>query len=353
VAPTSIRFARIAVATLAVAVGTPGCSSTCKAGDLSCALASMTWTNFGADGGNGITGPVQTLVAVDPIKLDALASSAADGGIPCDTPDAGADAGPAVVCPARLTLTPILSTITFYESGSDGSLVGLEWTDPYGCLPAFCMSACPKGGECIGARCSPSIHDGIESSITLHWVTYNVPDGSDFDLRIIAVSAPGCPSDVSSAINTGAAGLAFSAPILVEMQVTDQGIPSTTSTGTGSGSSGGSGGGAGSIVGTWKASTDSTQGAATTIGSTIYTFNSDGSEQYVNDVTTTYTDGTPSATGDCTAPGSYTVSGNSVTIVTPSPPAECGTILSPFTTTWSVSGNELTFGGDPSTYFKQ
>lgn len=300
------------------------CPRSCKSGDLGCALESMTWSDFGADGGNGIQGPLQRLVDVDVRTLEAQALAAPDGG---------------------LLLTPVASIATFSEGGAAGALVGLEWTDPSGCRPAFCMSACPKGAQCVGARCSPSIHDGVGRATTLHWVTYGAaPDGSDFNLRLIAVSAPGCPADVSAAIDGGLPGLEFSAPILIEMQITGQGVAATGGT---------SGGLGGSIVGVWKATTRTTQGATTTIQATTYTFNGDGSEEYDNSATSTSTDGTPSSSGSCVASGSYTTSGSSITIVTPSPPASCGSITSPYTTTWNVSGNTLTFGGDPATYVHQ
>lgn len=234
---TSLRLLLVGSAALGVAA----CSSTCKSGDLTCALASMTWTDFGVDGGSnaGFEGPVQPLVDVSISNLEALAGA---GGGGCGSRDGGADAGPLPSCGGQLLLAPVSSPVVFDGTGPEGSLVGLEWTDPSGCLPAFCMSACPKGGQCIGARCSPSIHDGIGEATTLHWVTYNAPDGSDFTLRIIAVSAPGCPADVSTAINDGLPGLTFSPPILIEMQITDLGIPATTGGGTSGGSTTGSGG---------------------------------------------------------------------------------------------------------------
>jgi len=201
----------------------------------------MTWSDFGADGGNGIQGPLQKLIDVNVGQLEALAVSASDGG-GCGDPDGGADAGATPACSGGLLLAPVSPIATFYEGGPAGSLVGLEWTDPFGCRPAFCMSACPKGGQCVGARCSPSIHDGVGRATTLHWVTYDeAPKGSDFDLRILAVSAPGCPAEVGAAIDSGAAGLVFSAPILIEMQVKDQGVPANGG-GTSGGGTTGSGG---------------------------------------------------------------------------------------------------------------
>ena len=195
----------------------------------------MTWSDFGGSGGDGLAGPPQALVAVDVEKLESLALAARDGGCAgFNGPDAGAGG-------CGVLLAPLYSSATFSGGGAAGALVGLDWIDPSGCRPAFCVSVCPKGAQCIGARCSPSINDGLGVAQTLHWVTYaNAPDGTDFDLRVIAVSAPGCPSDVSAAIDQGLAGLAFSAPILIEMQITNQAV--TTSTGTG-GTSGGSSGG--------------------------------------------------------------------------------------------------------------
>ena len=217
----------------------------------------------------------------------------------------------------------------------------LKWADPSGCRPAFCFSVCNAALKCSGsARCSPSVRDGLKIGSVILSLGYTaVPaDGSaDFTLDVTPVSSPDCQDPLAS-LAAGSAGPLVGASVAIKQTLTPPKVPGT----------------GGSLVGTWKAMSTTTSGAATTKATTTYTFRSDGSDTYSSISSTTYTDGTPSGASPlCTAAGTYSTSGNSLTITTPIVPADCGVILSPYTTTYSVSGSTLRFGGDPETYFKQ
>ena len=195
-----------------------GCSKpSCPAGDGACVFASMTVADFTGKGGDFIGGPPFKLVSVDPARLAALAS--ADGGAAVQN-----RSGP---------LT--------YSSGDQGDLLGLDWDDPSGCVPAFCMSACPKHVRCFAARCTPSINDGKQIGRSLEWVKFEKPTETplDLDLDVFSVSAPGCPADVSAALAAGTARVSAPTPVKVTVGVPDTGNSSGTSGGATTGTSGG------------------------------------------------------------------------------------------------------------------
>lgn len=162
---------------------------TCPDGDLACLTASVQWADF-TTGAGDIYGTPEALATVDVSKLLALAT---EGGV-----HLSGDASLA------------------YTQADDHGLVNLAWTDPLGCRPSFCLSHCPRGVRCSGqARCSPLRHDGTTSATTLHWVSYAKAPAADtaHDLQIIAVSAPGCPADVTALIAAGSTTLKVSPPL--------------------------------------------------------------------------------------------------------------------------------------------
>ncbi len=221
----------------------------------------------------------------------------------------------------------------------------IQWSDPSGCQPAFCFSVCSADQRCSSsARCSHAIRDGllVGQAIFQLGCRYGVADGpADYTLEVTPVSSADCQDPLALLASNASGALVGGASAIAET------IPA-------SGAGGGSGGGGGgSPVGSWKAAGTSTSGADTTTFVITYTFNADGSESYSDSVHDVYTDGTPSASGHCTAAGNYTTSGNSITITTPNPPPECGGIISPYTTTFAIVGNTLNFGGDSHDYIKQ
>ncbi len=227
--------------------------------------------------------------------------------------------------------------MTFAGPAQVATTVG--WSDSNGCQPAFCFRLCGAPLQCsASARCSGIVADGRLAGSTILTLGYTAEPAAgsvNFTLEIAPVSSRNCADPIALlAGGTPGALVGGSAGIVQTV------APPTSSTG-------------GSIVGVWKASGTTTQGTATTVATTTYTFNSDGSDAYNSTTRTTYSDGTPSASSSCAATGTYTTTGSSITIVTPSPPASCGVITSPYTTTWNVSGNTLTFGGDSGTYLKQ
>jgi hypothetical protein len=189
----------------------------CPAGDSACVFASMTIADFNGKGGDFIGGPPFSLVSVDPARLAALAS-----------PDGGA------------SVTNLSGPLT-YSSGDEGGLLGLDWNDPSGCVPAFCMSACPRHVRCFAARCTPSINDGRQLGRSLEWVKFEKPTEAplDIDLDVFAVSAPGCPTDISAALAAGTARVSRPTPVQVTVGLPDTGS-SGSSGGTTTGTSGGS-----------------------------------------------------------------------------------------------------------------
>jgi hypothetical protein len=128
----------------------------------------------------------------------------------------------------------------------DGALLLLTWSDPLGCRPSFCMSACPKGVRCVGgARCSPTIRDGLRGGTTFHWVTYDkAPETtSTFDMQIVAVSAPGCPENVAPLIEADDPGVLYSEVVTLAARV------------AGKNDKPDDGGGGGTCAGGWVGST--------------------------------------------------------------------------------------------------
>jgi hypothetical protein len=214
---------RLWLPALMAALVAAGCSKdTCKADDGACLLGSMTWSDFNDDpSSDSLAKPAQTLTPVDLAVLQQRAATALDGG---------------------LQLAPVSRSVSFNAGDDLGGLVGLSWVDPLGCRPALCMSACPHGVRCTGARCAPSMRDGITSATTLHWVKFEKAsdDPQDLDLQLFAVSAPGCPADVTAAL-AGTDALAIAGPITIALELNqDEGTTSGTTSGTGTtGTSGG------------------------------------------------------------------------------------------------------------------
>lgn len=190
------------LALLAAGCGKPHCPG----GDVACVLGSMTVADFNGQSDNLFGGPVQKLVAVDPARLETLAS--ADGGAAVKN----------------------LSGPLAFSSSDEGQILGLDWIDPSGCLPAFCMSACPRRARCIAARCAPAVNDGRHQGRSLEWLHFEKPteEPLDFDLHVFAVSAPGCPTDVSAALAAGTAAV-VSLPAVAQVEV---GAPPSSSSGT-------------------------------------------------------------------------------------------------------------------------
>ena len=188
----------------------------CPPGDAACVFASMTVADFNGKGGDFIGGPPFTLISVDPARLAALGS-----------PDGGA------------SVKNISGPLT-YSSSDQGELLGLDWSDPSGCVPAFCMSACPKHVRCFAARCTPSVNDGRQLGRTLEWVKFEKPTEAplDLDLDVFAVSAPGCPADISAALAAGTARVSAPTPVTVTV-----GVPDTGSGGSSGGATSGTSGG--------------------------------------------------------------------------------------------------------------
>jgi hypothetical protein len=249
----------------------------------------------------------------------------------------GATPGSAAAGPPSFTSQPPPITLTGTSLVSET----FDWSDPSGCRPSFCFSLCNASLKCsTAARCSSPVHDGllIGQAIFQIGTLYGPADSpASYTLDVTPVSSAGC-QDPIPLLADGSAG-----PLVGTAVSIDETLTTPTTTGTGS-----------SIVGTWKAMSTTTSGAATTTATTIYTFNSDGSDTYSSISSTDYSDGTPSGSSPlCTAGGTYSTSGSTITITTPIVPADCGTILSPYTTTYSISGSMLQFGGDPQIYFKQ
>lgn len=203
---------KLTIACLLGALLSLGCGKdTCPAGDVGCVFGSMTVSDFLAGGGSSVGGPPETLTSIDPSVLSARVGAATSKPIQLSS--------------ASRSLT--------YSNAGDGAILGLQWTDPNGCRPAFCLSACPKGAQCIATRCAPSARDGINHGFTEDWVTYakTAPAPLDFDLQVVAVSAPGCPEDLTAAIASATSQVTFSQVVSVPVTID---------------SGGGGGGGAGS-----------------------------------------------------------------------------------------------------------
>jgi hypothetical protein len=161
----------------------------CPDGDLACLSAGVSWSDF-VTGSGDIYGTPDALASVDVDKVLALPTTST----------------------MRLTAT---SALDFPEAGYHALLL-LSWSDPLGCRPSFCLSQCPRGVRCIGsARCTALRADGRTSGNTQHWVSYEKAPATStsYDLQIVAVSAPGCPSDLTAKIAAGEVTLKVSPPL--------------------------------------------------------------------------------------------------------------------------------------------
>src|SRR5688500_1096285 len=57
------------------------------------------------------------------------------------------------------------------EIDPGGEPLVLQFNDPFGCQPAYCFSACPRGEPCASAgRCTPAVKDGLRSGMTEHFL---------------------------------------------------------------------------------------------------------------------------------------------------------------------------------------
>lgn len=173
---------------------------TCPPEDLECLFNSMTWSDMADSSSSNLSDPPQTLF---PLRLEAFERHLST------TPPAGG-----------LQLQSGAGSFEL-EEPDDSALVLLDWADPNGCRPSFCMSACPKGVRCVGARCSPTIRDGLRSGRTLHWVKYEkAPEATtEFDMPIVAASAPGCPQNVAPLIEEDNPGVLYSQVVKLAVRV--------------------------------------------------------------------------------------------------------------------------------------
>jgi hypothetical protein len=173
---------------------------TCPEGDLECLFGSMTWSDMADSSSSEFADPPQTLF---PLQLEAMERHASP------TPPQGG-----------LRLQSGASSFEM-EEPDDSALVLLSWTDPNGCRPSFCMSACPKGVRCVGARCSPTLRDGLRSGTTLHWVKYEKAPvtTTDFDMQLVAASAPGCPENVAPLIEADDPGVLYSEAVKIAVRI--------------------------------------------------------------------------------------------------------------------------------------
>jgi len=174
---------------------------TCPTEDLDCLFGSMIWRDLAGSSSSDVFDPPQTLYPLSRAAMERHLST---------TPPPGG---------ARLES----GTSSFeLKEVDDGALLMLTWSDPLGCRPSFCMSACPKGVRCVGgARCSPTLRDGLTSGTTFHWVTYEkAPEtSSTFDMQIIGVSAPGCPENVAPLIEADDPGLLYTEVVTLDVRV--------------------------------------------------------------------------------------------------------------------------------------
>lgn len=209
------RFPLVVVLALTVSCGKP----TCPADDLECLFASFRI----ADYRTAPDGPWEKLYRVDQRKLSSRAG--------------GAD----------VTLSLVESELVFDDS-DDSAALGATWTDSAGCRPSLCFSACISKLSCFAySRCTPARRDGLVTQTTAHWVEYEKAPSSNtgFEAQVIAVSAPGCPADLTALIEDPAQTLFVSEPAWVKFVIPGKGTQATGGGGGGAGGGSGSGGGGG------------------------------------------------------------------------------------------------------------
>lgn len=205
----------IAMVMLACLAAGCGKRPTCKAGDLQCLASSFSIVDFA---NFDDASKRDKLVSVDAAKL--AAAQKASGKVTLGTPNLNMQ----------------------FDHPDDGAIIMLQWKDALGCRPSFCFSHCPRGVRCGTApRCTPGRADGQTQAATEHWVEYgSSPEAStDFDLDVVAISAPGCPLDPAAILGTS--GVEGSETLVVPVHI-DLGGGSGGGS-TSGGSSGTSGGG--------------------------------------------------------------------------------------------------------------
>src|SRR5262249_3119339 len=143
----------------------------------------------------------------------------------------------------QVTLALPAGGLNFPEP-DDGAILLLQWQDGLGGRPSFCFSHCPRGVRCSASpRCTPGRPDGQAGAAAEHWVEYgsSPAQSEDFDLDVVAVSAPGCPTDPATIL--AASGAQGSETLVVPVHIDLNGASAGTSGGSTSGSSGTTGSG--------------------------------------------------------------------------------------------------------------
>jgi hypothetical protein len=169
---------------------TVGCttSPTCPAGDVGCLVSGLSVSAL-----NGETiGARLPLTRVDADRLSVNAG-APDGGV------------------------RLLSSATL-ELDPHGEALVVLFEDPFGCQPAYCFSACPRGFRCdSAARCIPAVKDGLTRGITTHWLELgSQPEQTtELDLIVTPVVAPGCAEDSAERLQNGDASVRVGVPAVI------------------------------------------------------------------------------------------------------------------------------------------
>ena len=215
-----LRLGSVMVVVMTASCGKP----TCPADSIECV-----WDSFKiADFTTAPDGPWENLYEVDQDQLFARASAAGD------------DAG--------VTLT-LLEVEMIHENSDDSSFLNALWTDKAGCRPSLCFSACRLSKlSCFAhSRCTPARRDGLVAHATAHWVEYGKAPTTEtiFVEKVIAVSAPGCPADLSAALKDSTQTIFVSKPTWVKVIIPAKGAPPVGGGAGGSGAGGGAGGGSG------------------------------------------------------------------------------------------------------------
>jgi hypothetical protein len=200
-----------------------GCAKQiCPAGDLACLTDSLQL--FATDTGRLKLYPVDTEL----LKAAQIASLG----------DGGSNANQAL----RITrFSGTAGQLLTLDSGGGGGDFTVDWTDPMSCRPALCMAPCPKNARCLSSsRCGPPVRDGLASGSSSYRVEFAKQPAEAVELNFVlsAVSAAGCPEDVTAAILAGEA--LIGAPLVIAVTLP---VP-----GGGSGAAADGGGGTGCAV---------------------------------------------------------------------------------------------------------
>ncbi len=109
----------------------------------------------------------------------------------------------------------------------------LDWIDPSGCTPAFCMQVCNPSLRCsTKVRCSPLVRDGRFAGSTIRGIGYRAEPADSpesFTLNVVPVSSPDCEDPIARLIS-GDPRVTKNDPTAIEQTLLAS--PSPTPTGT-------------------------------------------------------------------------------------------------------------------------